>query len=102
MVLFVLFLYQTLPQLVPRSTLEFVGKLGEKQVSCSIYQSWQISLSFLAVPPPPRVGPTQLALSNVCLSVSLWSQVQLAPVATHKTLQYLQTQAALKSAVCFI
>ena len=36
MVLLVLYLYQSLPQLVPRSTLEFAGKLGEKQVSCSI------------------------------------------------------------------
>ena len=32
MVLLVLFLYQSLPQLVPRTTLDFAGKLGDKQV----------------------------------------------------------------------
>ena len=32
MLLLVLFLYQTLPQLVPRTTLDFAGKLGDKQV----------------------------------------------------------------------
>ena len=34
MVLLVLYFYQTLPQLVPRTTLDFAGKLGDKQVSC--------------------------------------------------------------------
>lgn len=33
MVLLVLYLYQTLPQFVPRTTLDFAGKLGDKQVS---------------------------------------------------------------------
>ena len=33
MVLLVLYLYQTLPQLVPKATLDFAGKLGDKQVS---------------------------------------------------------------------
>jgi hypothetical protein len=33
MVLLVLYLYQTLPQLLPRTTLDFAGKLGDKQVS---------------------------------------------------------------------
>ncbi|KAL0021413.1 hypothetical protein WJX79_003538 [Trebouxia sp. C0005] len=32
MVLLVLYLYQTLPQFVPRTTLDFAGKLGDKQV----------------------------------------------------------------------
>ena len=32
MVLLVLYLYQTIPQLLPRTTLEFAGKLGDKQV----------------------------------------------------------------------
>ena len=32
MLLFVLYLYQALPQLVPRATVEFMGRLQEKQV----------------------------------------------------------------------
>jgi len=32
MVLLVLYLYQTIPQLLPRTTLDFAGKLGDKQV----------------------------------------------------------------------
>ncbi len=32
MVLLVLYLYQTLPQLIPRTSLDFAGKLGDKQV----------------------------------------------------------------------
>ena len=41
MVLLILYLYQTLPQLVPRTTLDFAGKLGDKQVSCSSPQPGQ-------------------------------------------------------------
>ena len=32
MVLLVLYLYQTIPQLLPKTTLDFAGKLGDKQV----------------------------------------------------------------------
>ena len=32
MVLLVLYLYQTLPHLIPKTTLDFAGKLGGKQV----------------------------------------------------------------------
>ena len=41
MVLLLLYLYQTLPQLVPKATLEFAGKLGDKQVSihCLLWHS---------------------------------------------------------------
>ena len=39
MVLLVLYLYQTLPQLIPRTNLDFVGKLADKQVSRCCYIS---------------------------------------------------------------
>ena len=36
MLLFVLYLYQALPQLVPRATVEFMGRLQEKQVNLTL------------------------------------------------------------------
>ena len=46
MLLFVLYLYQALPQLIPRATVEFMGKLQEKQASpplaCSRHMSQMI------------------------------------------------------------
>ena len=36
MLLFVLYLYQALPQLVPRATVEFMGRLQEKQVKLTL------------------------------------------------------------------
>ncbi len=38
MLLFVLYLYQALPQLVPRATVEFMGRLQEKQVNMILSQ----------------------------------------------------------------
>lgn len=42
MVMMNLYLYMTLPNLMPRTTLEFAGKLGEKRVRSSLHhaQMW--------------------------------------------------------------
>ncbi len=50
MVLLVLYLYQTLPQLLPRTTLDFAGKLGDKQVSLGLAARYLAMLCTLVLP----------------------------------------------------
>ena len=58
MVLLVLYLYQTLPQLVPKATLDFAGKLGDKQVS---------TCYFCCRTPSEQVSAPQLKGDTMCI-----------------------------------
>lgn len=90
MVMCVLYLYMTLPNLMPKTTLEFAGKLGEKQVGC--WDTWgspahvSSSLNVLAGPwrnrKSCRNSSPQLLQPSLCICLLLLTLCACTPCST--------------------
>ena len=80
MLLFVLYLYQALPQLVPRATVEFMGRLQEKQVNLilgSVNQAPHEPQKFSVPCSLQHYGASGIQVQKLCCRTSAVAQVHL-------------------------